>query len=119
VRSGVGQSFDAMVGGKTDRFHGEPVHIQGKVRSLHDGRYVEGEVRHGGARYHDQGLTAVIEAEGSTPDVQNLLMVTTKREMPFSIQQLVSCGILPERQRILTAKGVIAREPPMSPFPPV
>jgi microcystin degradation protein MlrC len=116
VRSGVGQSFDAVVGGKTDRFHGEPVHIQGKVRSLHDGRYVEGEVRHGGARYHDQGLTAVIEAEGSTPDVQNLLMVTTKREMPFSIQQLVSCGILPERQRILTAKGVIA---PRAAYEPV
>jgi microcystin degradation protein MlrC len=116
VRSGVGQPFEAVVGGKTDRFHGEPVHIQGKVRSLHDGRYVEGEVRHGGARYHDQGLTAVIEAEGSTPDVQNLLMVTTKREMPFSIQQLVSCGIAPERQRILTVKGVIA---PRAAYEPV
>jgi microcystin degradation protein MlrC len=113
---GVGQSFDAMVGGKTDRFHGDPVHVRGIVKSLHDGRYVENEVRHGGERYHDQGLTAVIEADGSTRDVQNLLMVTTKREMPFSIQQLVSCGISPGRQRILTAKGVIA---PLAAYEPV
>jgi microcystin degradation protein MlrC len=116
VRSGVGQPFDGIVGGKTDKFHGEPVHIRGRVRSLHDGKYVENEVRHGGVRYHDQGLTAVIEVEGSTRELQNLLMVTTQREMPFSIQQLVSCGILPERQHILTAKGVIA---PRAAYEPV
>jgi microcystin degradation protein MlrC len=116
TRGGVGQPFDAMVGGKTDRFHGEPVRIRGKVRSLHDGRYVESEVRHGGARAHDQGPTAVIEVEGSTPPALNLLMVTTKREMPFSVHQLVSCGILPERQRILTVKGVIA---PRAAYEPV
>jgi MlrC C-terminus len=94
----------------------DPVHIRGRVKSLHDGRYFEPEVRHGGARDHDQGLTAVIEVDGSTPDVQNLLMLTTKREMPFSIQQLISCGIQPQRQRILTAKGVIA---PLAAYAPV
>ncbi|PYT34923.1 MAG: MlrC domain protein [Acidobacteria bacterium] len=116
VRSGVGQPFEAMTGGKTDRFHGDPVQIRGRVRSLHDGRYLEPEVRHGGARDHDQGLTAVIEVEGSSPEAQNLLMLTTKREMPFSIQQLTSCGIQPQRQRILTAKGVIA---PLAAYAPV
>jgi microcystin degradation protein MlrC len=116
VGRGIGQPFAAMVGGKADRFHGDPVHISGRVKSLHDGRYVEPEVRHGGARDHDQGLTAVIEVEGSLPEVQNLLMLTTKREMPFSIQQLISCGIQPQRQRILTAKGVIA---PLAAYAPV
>lgn len=115
-RSGVGRPFDAAVGGKTDRFHGEPVQIRGTVKSLHDGHYIEDEVRHGGARHHDQGPTAVIEAEGSTPEVQNLLMLTTRREMPFSVQQLVSCGILPKRQRILAVKGVIA---PRAAYEPV
>jgi microcystin degradation protein MlrC len=43
-------------------------------------------------------------------------MLTTKREMPFSIQQLMSCGIQPQRQRILTAKGVIA---PLAAYAPV
>lgn len=116
ARAGVGHPYDAMVGGKTDKFHGEPVHIRGRVRSLHDGRYVENEVRHGGERYHDQGFTAVIEAEGSTPDVPNLLMLTTRRESPNSIQQLISCGISPERQRILTVKGAIA---PRAAYDPV
>ncbi len=116
IRAGVGHTFDAMVGGKTDRFHGAPVHIRGRVRSLHDGRYVENEVRHGGERYHDQGLTAVIEADGSAPDEQNLLMLTTRRESPNSIQQLISCGISPDRQRILTVKGAIA---PRAAYEPV
>lgn len=116
VRSGIGQSFHGMVGGKADRFHGDPVQIGGRVKSLHDGRYLEPEVRHGGARDHDQGLTAVIEVEGSTAEAQNLVMLTTKREMPFSIQQLISCGIQPSRQHILTAKGVIA---PLAAYAPV
>jgi microcystin degradation protein MlrC len=116
TRAGVGQPFDALVGGKTDKLHGDPVRVRGRVKSLHDGRYIETEIRHGGGRYFDQGLTAVIEAEGSTPDIQNLLMLTTKREFPASIQQLVSCAIYPERQRILVAKGVIA---PRAAYEPV
>jgi microcystin degradation protein MlrC len=116
VRAGVGHPFEASVGGKTDKFHGAPVPIRGRVRSLHDGRYVESEVRHGGERYHDQGLTAVIEVEGSTPDLQNLLMLTTRRESPNSMQQLIVCGIQPGRQRILTVKGAIA---PRAAYEPV
>lgn len=108
VHSGVGQSFEGMVGGKTDRMHGEPVKIRGKVQSLHDGKYVETEIRHGGQRYMDQGLTAVIAVEGGTRDVPNLLMLTTKRQVPFSLQQLISCGIYPDRQKILVVKAAIA-----------
>jgi microcystin degradation protein MlrC len=105
-----------MVGGKTDKFHGEPVRVQGQVKSLSDGRYIETEVRHGGGRYHDQGLSAVIEVQGSTPDLSNLVLLTSNREMPSSIEQLVSCGIHPRRQKILVAKGVIA---PRAAYEPV
>ena len=52
------------VGGKTDKLHGTPVRIRGRVKSLHEGEYVETEVRHGGGRYWDMGHTAVIEVEG-------------------------------------------------------
>ena len=107
-RAGVGQPFDQMVGGKTDKLHGEPVRVRGRVKSLHDGKYVEPEVRHGGFRYWDMGLTAVIEAEGSTRDLQNLLLLTIKRTMPNSIHQIVSNGVYPQRQKILVAKGTIA-----------
>lgn len=108
VRGGVGQSFDEMVGGKTDKLHGDPVHLRGKVRSLHDGQYIEPEVRHGGGHYKNQGLTAVIAADGSTPDLPNLLVLTTLREPPYSLQQLISCGIDPRRQKILVVKAAIA-----------
>jgi microcystin degradation protein MlrC len=104
------------VGGKTDDLHGKPVRIRGTVRSLHKGEYIETEIRHGGGRYYDRGLTAVIEAEGSTRDLKNLLVLTAKRSSPNSIHQLVSCGIYPERQKILVAKGTIA---PRAAYEPV
>jgi microcystin degradation protein MlrC len=108
VRAGIGGHFDMDVGGKTDQFHGKPVRVRGRVKSLHDGKYVETEIRHGGGRYYDMGLTAVIEAEGSTRDLPNLLLVTTRRSSPNSLHQLISCGVYPTRQRILTVKGAIA-----------
>jgi microcystin degradation protein MlrC len=108
MRSGIGGMFEQAVGGKTDRLHGDPVRVRGRVKSLHDGKFIETEVRHGGGRYHDQGFTAVIEVEGSTPDLANILMLTSERGSPNSLHQLISCGIYPERQRILVAKGAIA-----------
>jgi microcystin degradation protein MlrC len=108
VNAGVGNRFEAAVGGKTDRMHGSPVRVSGAVKLLHDGKYIETEKRHGGQRYHDQGLSAVIEVDGGTRDVPNLLMLTSKREMPFSLHQLISCGVYPERQKILVVKAAIA-----------
>jgi microcystin degradation protein MlrC len=108
AKAGVGGVFDAPVGGKMDNMHGRPVRIRGQVKSLHDGRFRETEIRHGGRTHYDQGLTAVIELEGSTRELQTLLMLTTERMVPFSIHQLVSCGIYPERQRILVVKAAVA-----------
>jgi microcystin degradation protein MlrC len=108
VKAGVGKPFAAQVGGKTDDLHGGPVLVKGVVKSLHDGKYMETEKRHGGARYLDQGLTAVIQVDGSTRELSNLLMLTTKRQTPFSLHQLISCGIYPERQKILVVKAAIA-----------
>jgi microcystin degradation protein MlrC len=105
-----------LVGGKTDDLHGKPVRVRGRVKALHDGRYVETEVRHGGGRYWDMGHTAVIEAEGSTPDLLNLLLVTAKRSSPNSLHQLISNGVYPQRQRMLVVKGAIA---PRAAYEPV
>jgi microcystin degradation protein MlrC len=104
------------VGGKTDDLHGKPVRIRGRVKSLHNGEYTETEIRHGGGRYFEMGLTAVIEAEGSSRDNKNLLVLTTRRTSPNSMHQIVSCGIYPERQRILVAKGTVA---PRAAYEPV
>ena len=56
----------------------------------------------------DQGLTAIIETEGSTRDLANLVMLTTHRQMPFSLHQLIGFGVYPERQRILVVKAAVA-----------
>ena len=101
TKRGVDGRFEMSVGN-------EPVQVRGHVRSLHTGRYMEPEVRHGGARFHDLGHSAVIECEGSTPELQNLLLLTSKRSLPFSLHQLISCGIYPERQKILVVKGTVA-----------
>ena len=39
--AGIGGAFDQMVGGKTDKIHGDPVRVTGLVKALHDGKYGE------------------------------------------------------------------------------
>ena len=97
-----------MVGGKTDKLHGDPVRIRGTVKLIYDGAYVETAIRHGGRRYLDQGLTAVIHAEGSTRDLPNVVILNSKRHTPFSLGQLTSAGVLPEKQKILVVKAAVA-----------
>ncbi|MEX1211330.1 MAG: M81 family metallopeptidase [Balneolaceae bacterium] len=106
--AGVGESFDFEVGGKTDNMHGDPVRIRGQIRSLHVGRYMEPEVRHGGGRYWNMGKTAVIHLEGSSLDEPNLVLLTTERSSPNSAHQLISNGVYLDRQKIIVVKGAIA-----------
>ena len=108
VKIGVGGEFDMLVGGKSDKLHGDPVRIRGKVQLIYNGEYIETAIRHGGRRYLDQGLTAVIHAEGSTPDLPNVVLLNSKRHTPFSLGQLTSAGIVPERQKILVVKAAVA-----------
>jgi microcystin degradation protein MlrC len=116
IQAGIGGAFDQLAGGKTDKMHGPPVRVRGLVKALHDGKYVEPEVRHGGGRYKDMGHTSVIEVEGSTRDLPNLLLLTNRPTSPNSLHQLISNGVYPERQRILVAKGTTA---PRAAYEPV
>jgi len=116
LKAGIGGNFDMAVGGKTDHQHGQPVRVQGRVRSFDDGDYIETAVRHGGNTFYKMGLTAVIEAQGSTPTMKNYLVLTKRRSSPNSIHQIVHLGIYPERQKILVAKGTIA---PRAAYEPV
>ncbi|MCC6419569.1 MAG: MlrC C-terminal domain-containing protein, partial [Gemmataceae bacterium] len=101
--AGVGGEVRLRVGGKVDRLHGDPVEVTGRVRVLHDGTYVEHEVRHGGKRVNHMGLTALVEIAGG-----NLLVLNTLRHPPFSLGQLTCLGIQPRRQRLLVVKAAIA-----------
>ena len=60
ARKGVGEEVSLRVGGQTDEQHGKPVQVRGRVRALTDGRFIEDKPVHGGGRFFDQGLTAVV-----------------------------------------------------------
>ncbi len=101
--AGIGAQLRISAGGKTDNLHGDPIDLNVTVVSLHDGKFRESMPRHGGITDFDQGRTAVCETDRGLT-----LMLTSERMVPFSLQQLYSCGVDPERFRILVAKGVNA-----------
>jgi microcystin degradation protein MlrC len=109
--AGIGGTVRLKVGGKVDGLHGQPVGVTGRVRLLHDGNYVEPEVRHGGKRLNHMGLSAVVELAG-----ENLLVLNSLRHPPFSLGQLTCLGISPERQRILVVKAAIAYKAAYAPI---
>jgi microcystin degradation protein MlrC len=114
--AGIGATLDLEVGGKVDDMHGAPQQVTGRVRALCDGKFEETQRRHGGRRYHDQGLTAVIEVNRDAPGKGGLILLNSKRTPPMSIHELTCAGIVPEQQRILVAKGAVA---PRAAYEPV
>lgn len=104
---GEGGTFDAGIGDPS-----APVRGRFRVRSLHDGVFHESQARHGGFSHFDQGLTAVLELEGTGL----VAMVTTRRMAPFSLGQLTTFGVDPAGFDLIVAKGVIA---PMAAYAPV
>ena len=101
VAAGVGSVVELNVGGKTDDRHGEPVRIRGTVSLIDDGTFEDPGATHGGFRFFDNGLRAVIRTE----DDHTLLITSLPMGNP-SLQQLVSAGIDPTSQPIIVAKGV-------------
>lgn len=100
---GVGKSGRFAIGGRTDDLHGAPLVGDFNVLQLADGKYSESEVRHGGFTEFDQGRTAIL-----TTPAGLMIMVTSKRTLPFSLRQLTSFGLSPSQFQIIVAKGVNA-----------
>ncbi len=101
TQAGVRQRVRLKVGGKIDRQHGEPLEIEGVVRTISDGIYTNiGPMRDG--VLDDQGRTAVVDTGG-------VLVVLTERRMPmWNLQQLRALGIEPARLRMIVVKAAIA-----------
>lgn len=116
AKAGIGATVSLMVGGKADKLHGNTLPITGRVRTLHDGTFEETERRHGGARYGNAGLSAVVEVNRTAPGKGGLLVLNSRRTAPMSIHQLTSVGIVPQQQKILVAKGTVA---PRAAYEPV
>lgn len=107
----VGEWVALRVGGKTDDLHGKPLGCRFTVLGFSNGTFSESEVRHGGFTHYDQGATAIVRSDNGLT-----VMLTSKRMPPFSLQQLISCGVDPMQFRILVAKGVNA---PIAAYAPV
>lgn len=111
IEEGVGRTITLAVGGKTDGLHGEPVTVTGRVRLIAEGAYEEPRPTHGGWRFFDDGVRAVIE----TTDGHTLLL-TSHRAGNTSIQQMYSLGIRPEDYQVVVAKGVQSPRPAYEPI---
>lgn len=103
AEEGIGAEVTVTVGGPVDDGQGPPLTVTGRVKGLFDGRYTEPEPRHGGARFLNQGPTAVLELAGD-----NLVVLTAHRASPNSLWQLRSLGIEPTRRKIVVVKAAIA-----------
>src|SRR5215210_6623101 len=95
--AGVGTTVRLAVGGKTDRLHGDPVEVEGRVRLLCDGQWVHEGPENAGVPV-DMGPTAVLRCGGVN------LVLTSHKSMPGDQQQLKSIGIDPTRQQIIVVK---------------
>ncbi|MBX6771730.1 MAG: M81 family metallopeptidase [Chloroflexi bacterium] len=111
VAAGVGSVVTLRVGGKTDRLHGEPIEVTGRVRLISDGRFEETRPIHGGGRYFNAGVTVVLE---TTDD--HTLVLTSRRIGNTSIEQMYSLGIRPETKKVIVAKGVVSPRPAYEPI---
>jgi len=98
---GLGRRIRCMVGGKSDMLHGEPVLIDGVVRSVSDGIYrARGSWMTG--QEFNMGTTCLIQCGGVK------LVVMERATPPFHGEQLECVGASPSTFDIIAVKGAIA-----------
>jgi microcystin degradation protein MlrC len=94
--AGVGKQVTMAIGGKVDRFHGDPVTITGRVRVIHDGVYAASTNFNSGS--YRRGPTVVIDCG----EIEVIL--TSRRCLPFEPNHFRSLGIEPTQRKILVCK---------------
>ena len=111
VEAGVGGTVTLDVGGKTDDMHGKPVRVTGTVRAITDGQYEELGASHGGFRFYDSGVSVRLDTDGG-----QTLLLTSVRAGNTVRSQMYHIGIIPERYKIVVAKGVVSPRPAYQPI---
>ena len=111
VEAGIGSRLTIEVGGKTDNMHGAPVKVTGVLRTLFNGKFEDNRPTHGGFRYYDGGLTAVLDT-----DDNHTLVLTSLRCGNTSREQMYTVGVYPEKYRVVVAKGVVSPRPAYQPI---
>ena len=105
-----GDTFDLSVTGTVK--HGTKIHkMRVKLIQLTDGHFKEESPRHGGQVNFYMGKTAIVSTRQGS-----IIMLTSLRVLPFSLQQLTSSNIDPADFDAIVAKGVNA---PIAAYAPV
>jgi microcystin degradation protein MlrC len=103
---GIGAKITLRVGGKTDRWHGEPVEVTGTVRALSEGSFeCELADNHFAAFYGNtirMGRTVWLRVQGVN------LVLTERKTPPFDLAQLRGVGVIPEQQKMIAVKSAVA-----------
>ena len=110
-RATPGRPFVLEMGGRHDPSLGSPLRSTVRLQSMHSGQFTESQPRHGGATQYDMGRTAVVKS-----DDELTIMLTSRRIMPASLQQLIHCELHPWHFHVIIAKGVHA---PVAAYEPV
>jgi microcystin degradation protein MlrC len=97
IGAGVGKEVTLTVGGKVDQFHGAPVEISGRVRSVHDGVFTA-STRFNAGTVH-RGPTAVIDCAGVE------VILTSRPVLVFEANHFRSLGIEPMDRTMLVCKA--------------
>ncbi|MDF2670689.1 MAG: microcystinase, partial [Paenibacillus sp.] len=99
--AGIGGTLSFAVGGKADSWHGSPVPVEGRVRTLFDGDYTH-VGRYMTGQRAKMGLTAVIEAGPVT------IVLTENRVAPWDPGHVLSVGLQPQAFHMIVVKSAIA-----------
>lgn len=111
VEAGEGEQISITVGGKTDKMHGIPISLQGRIIKIDNGKYEEHRPNHGGFRFFDDGKRVRFDTnDGIT------ILITSKRSGNTAREQMYSIGIYPENYKIIVAKGVSSPRPAYQPI---
>lgn len=104
--AGVGNEVTLSVGGKSDKWHGEPIPVTGIVKVLSDGSFdCELPDNHFAAFYGNtihMGKTVWLRVDGVN------IILTTHKTPPFDLGQLRSVGVIPEEQKMIVVKSAVA-----------
>jgi microcystin degradation protein MlrC len=104
--AGEGNQVTVTVGGKVDRWHGDPVEVTGTVRALSDGTFeCELPDNHFASFFGNvihMGRTVWLQAGGVN------IVLTERKIPPFDLAQLRGVGVIPEQQQMIAVKSAVA-----------
>ncbi|GIV76679.1 MAG: microcystinase C [Litorilinea sp.] len=104
--AGEGAQVSLSVGGKVDRWHGQPVAVQGEVRRLSPGTFTcELPDNHFASFFGNviqMGRTVWLRVGGVN------IILTERKIPPFDLAQLRGVGVIPEQQKMIVVKSAVA-----------